>query len=124
MDPQYKSPSAMKNIRVFSKTSIIKLIEAWNKYKQDKIIYKKTYNVTKLSDLLNEKIKPICDDKQYWCWPGVISKIARDEKTKSIIKMISDHELRPEMPIEWYKNPIEWLSNYDMKMIRKINTLF
>lgn len=105
----------MKNIRVFSKTSLIKLIDAWNKYKPDKIIYKKTYNVTKLSDLLNEKIKPICDDKQYWCWPGALGKIARDEKTKSIIKMISDHELRPEMPIEWYKNPIEWLSNYDIE---------
>jgi hypothetical protein len=64
---------------------------------------------------LNEKIKPICDDKQYWCWTGAISKMATDAKTKELIKMIEKEELRPEMPIEWYKNDREWLSNYDIE---------
>jgi hypothetical protein len=72
--------------------------------------------------MLNEKIKPVCDDKQYWCWPGTISKIAssaNDTKTKEIIKMIETEELRPEMPIEWYANSREWLSNYDIEDVMK-----
>jgi hypothetical protein len=115
LNTKYSSPSTIKNPRVFSKQSLIKLIEAWNKYKADKIVYKRTDTITKLSDALNEKIRPICDDKQYWCWTGALSKIAKDDKTKQIIKMIADYELRPEMPKEWAKNPIEWLSNYDIE---------
>jgi len=111
----YNSPSTKKNPRVFTKPSLIKLIEAWNKYKPDKIAYKKTDSIFKLSDALNAKIKPICSDRQYWCWTGALSKIAKDQKTKEIIKMIADHELRPEMPKDWMKNPIEWLSNYDIE---------
>jgi hypothetical protein len=112
---KYSSPVNLKNPRVFSKQSLIKLIEAWNKYKPDKIAFKKSDSITKLSDALNEKIRPICDDKQYWCWTGALSKVAKDAKTKEIIKMIADYELRPEMPREWAKNPIEWLSNYDIE---------
>lgn len=111
---KYSSPTNIKNPRVFSKKSLIALIQTWNKYKPDKIIYKKTDSIAKLSNALNTKIKPICDDKQYWCWTGALDKIAKDQKTKQIIKMIADHELRPEMPKEWIKNPIEWLSNYDI----------
>jgi hypothetical protein len=75
--------------------------------------------MAKLSQLLNEKIKPVCDDKQYWCWTGAISNIAKDTKTKEIIKMIESEDLRPEMPIEWYKNSREWLSNYDIEDVMK-----
>jgi hypothetical protein len=112
---KYNSPKNAKNPYIFSKVSLIYLIDTWNKYKEDKIIYKKTYKISKLSDLLNEKIKPICDDKQYWCWTGTISKITTNTKTKELIKMIENEELRPEMPIEWYKNKTEWLSNYDIE---------
>lgn len=115
LQTKYTSPVAIKNPRVFSKKSLMQLIDAWNKYKPDKIAYKKTDTIAKLSDALNEKIRPICDDKQYWCWTGALSKIAKDDKTKQIIKMIADYELRPEMPREWAKNPIEWLSNYDIE---------
>ena len=41
--------------------------------------------------------------------------MATDAKTKELIKMIEKEELRPEMPIEWYKNDREWLSNYDIE---------
>ena len=85
---KYNSPKNAKNPYIFSKKSLIYLINTWNKHKPDKIIYKKTDAISKLSQLLNEKIKPICDDKQYWCWPGTISKIANNAKTKDIIKMI------------------------------------
>jgi len=111
----YSSPSNIKNPRVFSKQSLIKLIESWNKYKPDKIVFKKTDSIAKLSDVLNEKIKPICNDRQYWCWTGALNQIAQDPKTKEIIKMIAEHELRPETPKNWMKNPIEWLSNYDIE---------
>lgn len=112
---KYSSPKNAKNPYIFSKKSLIYLIDTWNKYKPEKIAYKKTYSIAKLSQLLNEKIKPMCDDKQYWCWTGTISKIANDTKTKEIIKMIENEHLRPEMPIEWYKNKTEWLSNYDIE---------
>ena len=112
---KYNSPKNAKNPYIFSKTSLIYLIDTWNKYKEDKITYKKTDKISKLSELLNEKIKPICDDKQYWCWTGTISKITNNAKTKELIKMIENEELRPEMPIEWYKNKTEWLSNYDIE---------
>lgn len=112
---KYNSPKNARNPYIFSKTSLIYLIDTWNKNKPNKIVYKKTYSIAKLSVLLNEKIKPICDDKQYWCWTGAISKMATDAKTKELIKMIEKEELRPEMPIEWYKNGREWLSNYDIE---------
>ena len=116
---KYNSPKNAKNPYIFSKTSLIYLIDTWNKYKTDKITYRKTYTLAKLSQLLNEKIKPVCDDKQYWCWTGAISNIAKDTKTKEIIKMIESEDLRPEMPIEWYKNSREWLSNYDIEDVMK-----
>ena len=116
---KYNSPKNAKNPYIFSKTSLIYLIDTWNKHKTDKITYRKTYTIAKLSQLLNEKIKPVCDDKQYWCWTGAISNIAKDTKTKDIIKMIESEDLRPEMPIEWYKNSTEWLSNYDIEDVMK-----
>ena len=119
LNTKYNSPSTKKNPRVFTKKSLIELIKAWNKYKDDKIVYKDSESIRVLSDKLNNKIKPICDDKQYWCWPGALAKIAKDDKTKEIIKMIADYELRPEMPIEWAKNPIEWLSNYDIEAVMR-----
>jgi len=111
----YNSPMNYKTPALFKKSSLIKLIDTWNSCKKNKIIYKKSYNSKKLSELLNEHMKNICDDKQYWCWPGVIRKIAKDPKMTENIKLIEKTELRPEMPSEWYKNPIEWLSNYDIE---------
>lgn len=119
IDTKYNSPSNIDNPNVFSKKSLIKLIKAWNRYKKDKIKYKETDNAHILSNLLNDKIKHICDDKQYWCWTGALSKIAKDNNTKFIIKNIADYELRPEMPAEWTKNPIEWLTNYDIENVMK-----
>ena len=115
MSVKYSSPKNIKNPNLFCKQSLIKLINAWNDNKEDKIVYKKTYSMSKLSELLNDKIKPICNDKEYWCWPGAIKEISKDKRTKEIIMNIEKEELRPEMPEEWYANPIEWLSNYDIE---------
>jgi len=115
MNVKYSSPISMKNPNLFSKQSLIKLINTWNNNKEDKIIYKKSYSINKLSSLLNEKVKPICNDKEYWCWPGAIKELSKDSRTREIIEEIEKKELRPEMPSEWYKNPIEWLSNYDIE---------
>lgn len=114
MSINYSSPSN-KNPRVFSKSSLINLIETWNENKDDKIKFSKNDSIKKLSDSLNQKMKPICDDKQYWCWTGVLTKMTNNEKTKKIIEMIESRELKPEMPQEWAENPIEWLSNYDIE---------
>ncbi len=112
---KYNSPSNSKTPSLFKKSSLIKLINTWNSCRKNKIEYKTTYTSKKLSELLNNNIKSICDDKQYWCWPGVIRRLAKDSKMRENIKLIEKTELRPEMPIEWYKNPIEWLSNYDIE---------
>jgi len=111
----YSSPSNIKNPHLFTKKSLLYLIETWNKNKDDQIIYKKTFSTAKLSSLLNDKIKPICDDKQYWCWTGALKKLTNDVNTREIIKVIENTEMRPEMPIKWTKNPIEWLDNYDIE---------
>ena len=115
LDSNFSSPKNIKNPHLFTKRSLISLIEAWNENKDEKIIYKTTFSIAKLSELLNEKIKPICDDKQYWCWTGALKSLSKDSKTKEIIKVIENTELRPEMPIKWTKNPIEWLDNYDIE---------
>jgi hypothetical protein len=65
MSTKYSSPTNIKNPNLFSKQSLITLINAWNDNKPDKIIYRNTYSISKLSELLNEKIKPICNDKEY-----------------------------------------------------------
>ena len=111
---KYNSPKNAKTPTLFKKTTLLKLIDAWNCCRENKIEYKKTYSAKKLSELLNERIKSICDDKQYWCWPGVIGRLTKDPKMRQNIKLIEKTELRPEMPSQWYKNPIEWLSNYDI----------
>ena len=41
MSIKYSSPKNIKNPNLFSKQSLIKLINAWNDNKEDKIVYKK-----------------------------------------------------------------------------------
>jgi hypothetical protein len=109
---KYCSPKNINKPTLFNKKTLILLINTWNANKtnhHDKIEYKKSFSVAKLSELLNAKIKPICNDKEYWCWPSAIKEMTKDSKTKEIIKKIEENELRPEMPLEWYKNTIEWL---------------
>ena len=112
---KYCSPKNINKPTLFNKKTLILLINAWNASKEDKIEYNKSFTISKLTELLNNKIKPICNDKEYWCWPSAIKELSKDYKTKEIIKKIEENDLRPEMPIEWYKNPIEWLSNYDIE---------
>lgn len=111
---KYNSPSNKKTPTLFTKSSLVKLINTWNSSRKSKIEYKNNYSAKKLSELLNDNIKSICDDNEYWCWPGVIKRLTKDPKMRENIKLIEKNELRPEMPIEWYKNPVEWLSNYDI----------
>ena len=85
---KYCSPKNINRPVLFNKNNTILLIDAWNSSKDDKIEYKKTYSLNKLTELLNNKIKPICNDKEYWCWPGAIKEIAKDYKTKEIIKKV------------------------------------
>ena len=104
----------------FSNDSLLKLIEAWNKTNlNNKIIIKSNYSNTKLWKLLNNKMKNICDDGQDWCWAGVLDKMTNDKEIKQNIKKIEKIELKPEKPDEWLKNPITWLSNYDIDNVMR-----
>lgn len=112
---KYSSPKYTKTPLLFNKKNLIDLIDAWNSNRTDTINYSKRDSANKLSSLLNEKIKTYCDDEQYWCWPGVIGRLTKDPRMRKNIKLIEKTQLRPEMPSDWYKNPIEWLSNYDIE---------
>ena len=66
---KYNSPSNKKTPTLFTKSSLVKLINTWNSSRKSKIEYKNNYSAKKLSELLNDNIKSICDDNEYWCWP-------------------------------------------------------
>ena len=69
---KYCSPKNINKPTLFNKKTLILLINAWNASKEDKIEYNKSFTISKLTELLNNKIKPICNDKEYWCWPSDI----------------------------------------------------
>jgi hypothetical protein len=103
----------------FSKESLIKLIDTWNKINpNNKIIIKDSFSNKKLWTLLNDKMKNIYNDKDDWCWTTALDNMTTDTNDKKYIKGISK-ELRPEKPVEWNKNPRTWLSNYDIDKVMK-----
>lgn len=108
----------------FSKESLDNLITTWNKYNpNNKIIIKSNYSNKKLWNLLNDKMKGICNKDQDWCWVGALEKMSDDSDDKKILKTIASKELRPEKPEEWLKNPKAWLSNFDIdKVMRQYDT--
>ena len=86
----------------YSKKSLLDMIKIWNKiYKNNKIIYKITYTLDKLWNLLNDKFKTICNDKNDLCWIDILKKKTHDLK----LKAIEQKELKPQKPIEWVNNP-------------------
>lgn len=102
----------------FTKESLIILIKTWNKINKDnKIIYKKTDNLNKLFELLDDKLSPVCGKGKYWFWTDIIKGKLNDYNLKKNIEKIEEKELKPVKPDDWVKNPTEWLSNYDIENI-------
>jgi hypothetical protein len=72
----YCSPSKNKGNICFSKESLLKLIESWNSTnKNNKIIVKKNSSIKTLWNLLDNKLKGVCDKGADWCWVGAIENM-------------------------------------------------
>lgn len=115
----YCSPVIERNNGTcLSKLTLIKLIIIWNTANiNDKIIYKKTFTIHKLWNLLNDKMKYICKNNNDICWYDSLIKMSKDYNIKKNINDLKNKELRPEKPIEWNKDPHEWLSNFDIENV-------
>lgn len=101
-----------------SKITLIKMIIAWNTANASNIIiYNKNYSIEKLWNLLNDKMKNICKDGNDLCWYDSLIKISKDSTVKRNIETLKKKELKPVKPIEWNKNPHEWLSNFDIEKV-------
>ena len=53
---KYCSPKNINKPTLFNKNTLILLINAWNASKEDKIEYNKSFTISKLTELLNNKI--------------------------------------------------------------------
>jgi len=110
---------AKKNKYCYCNASLIYLCNSWNELKpNDKIIFKNTDKSNILFNKLNEKFKKyLKKNNTYWAWVDILKYIAKKNNKYNIIKTlikIENDDLRPSQPIEWVKNPVEWLSNFDI----------
>lgn len=116
------SPSVdkTKSPTCFSKESLLKLIESWNKLNPKNLItYKSNSSNKDLWNLLDNKLQGVCSKGSDWCWTGALENMASSHEIKKEIKDIAKKELKPEKPTEWLKNPIAWLSNYDIENVMR-----
>ena len=122
---KYKSPSNNSKY-YYSEKSIKEMLSIWNNIRKDKIItLNKSYH--ELYYELFEKMKPFCN-KKIWLWCALFDKLIntntdisskKKKQYKIIIYSINKRDLKPEKPESWYKNPKEWLSNYDIQNVMK-----
>ena len=112
---KFRCPSNT-NPQVYKKADIILFIDILNNTLpvKDKIVYKKTDSSKILHKLLNEKMSLYKAKDKEWFWCNIISSLTTNKNIKKKIKQIDARTLRPEMPKEWLKNKVEWLSNYDI----------
>lgn len=112
---KYRCPSNI-NPQVYKKGDIIFFIDIINNSLpiKDKIVYKKTSSAIVLHKLLNEKMAIYKAKDKEWFWCNIMSSLTNNKTIKQKIKRIEVNTLRPEMPKEWLKNKVEWLSNYDI----------
>jgi len=72
----------------------------------------------KIQDYMKNKYKLKSND--FWAWTSIIKQQATKNSNTHIynqMRLIEDNDLRPSQPIEWIKNPTEWLSNFDIEKV-------
>lgn len=121
---EFCSPSANKRKYCYSKESLIKIIKIWNFLTpNDKIILDSNESINDIIAKINLKFKKnIGKDNTYWAWTDLLKQKARNLKKQEIITdlvTIEKNDLRPSQPKEWVKNPVEWLSNFDIIKVMK-----
>ena len=128
---EFCSPTAngKKKEICYSKASLLSIIDAWNTLHDDKIIIKKSFNTTKLFEILNKKFQELLHKKEttFWAWTDILKAEARKATNNQIVKdmiKVENTDLRPAQPKEWINNPVEWLSNYDIdKVLRQYEAI-
>lgn len=113
------SPSANNRKFCYSNKSLSTIIKIWNVlHPFDKILISKSDTSNDLIQKLNQHFKKYTNkDNIYWAWTDLLKKKAHSIHNTSVIKellKIEKNELRPSQPSEWVKNPVEWLSNFDI----------
>ncbi len=112
------SPSARNRKICYSIKSLSKIIKIWNLLNPlNKIIINKTDSFNDIITNLNKHFK-----NSYWSWIDILKSKARTLNKSTIYKDLLDierNDLRPSQPIEWVKNPVEWLSNFDIIKVMK-----
>jgi len=123
---EFCSPSANKRKFCYSKESLEKIIKNWNilcPYKNDKIIINPNDSLNDIISKINEKFKKYTKkDNIYWAWVDLLKREARYQKKQTSLNellTIERKDLRPSQPKEWVKNPVEWLSNFDIIKVLK-----
>jgi len=123
---EFCSPSANKRKFCYSRESLDKLINIWNflcPHKEDKISIGSNDSNDDVINKLNLKFKKYTKkDNIYWAWIDLLKKEARIQKKTAVLNDLNEIEnkdLRPSQPVEWVKNPVEWLSNFDIIKVMK-----
>lgn len=83
---------------------LIEIKNAYNKhppYKNNPIY---SDNPRKILDQLRKRMSGTCEKEN--CWLKLLSVEQQ--------RVIADYVFAPKKPIEWHKNPTEWLSNFDI----------
>jgi len=124
---EYCSPSSTHKNQKFcySKTSLNTIINAWNELNpSNKIIInddnKDDINIMykTIEEFMKKKYKLKSND--FWAWTSIIKQEANKNSNSRIynqMRVIEEKDLRPSQPIEWVKNPTEWLSNFDIEKV-------
>jgi hypothetical protein len=108
----------------FSKNSLILIANGWNSFNPtNKIIFNSKEGINSLLSKINEKFEITLKKKNiYWAWTDILKSYARkvgNSKVFDDMKSIEMTELRPSQPSDWVKNPVEWLSNFDIEKVMK-----
>ena len=111
-DKLFCAPDIKSNgVTCYSKKDLIFLIKSYNQNKEEKDKILISTSKKKLWLDLNEKLSSDCNNE--WCW--LEQNFVPAPYSKKLIK----ENFKPEMPIEWKKNPFEWLSTIDIKNVMK-----
>jgi len=112
------SPSARNRKICYSIKSLSKIIKIWNLLNPlNKIIINKTDSYNDIISNLNKHFK-----NSYWSWIDILkikAKTLKKPKIYNDLIEIERDDLRPAQPVEWVKNPVEWLSNFDIIKVMK-----
>jgi len=112
------SPSARNRKNCYSIKSLSKIIKFWNLLNPlNKISINKKDTFNDIIANLNKHFKT-----NYWTWIDILKIKAKNLNKPEIYKdliEIEKNDLRPSQPIEWIKNPVEWLSNFDIMNVMK-----